>query len=87
LFEIKGNPQLNKESFTFTEEAQYPYFTRTILNNGIAGYVKYLDEAHKIKGNCLAVGMMAMKFFYMNKIFMQDNSLKELFLNLSLPLV
>lgn len=69
MFEIKGNPQLNKESFTFTEEAQYPYFTRTILNNGIAGYVKYLDEAHKIKGNCLAVGMMAMKFFYMNKDF------------------
>jgi hypothetical protein len=69
LFEIKGNPQLNKDSFVFTEKSKFPYFTRTEFNNGILGYVDYLDEEHKINGNCLAVGMIAMKFFYMEKDF------------------
>jgi len=69
LFEVKSNPQLNKESFVFNENGKYPYFTRTIFNNGIFGYVNYLDDEHRIDGNCLAVGMMAMKFFYMNKDF------------------
>jgi hypothetical protein len=69
LFEIKGNPQLNKDSFIFNENGEYPYFTRTVLNNGIAGYVEYLDDEHKIQGNCLAVGMMGMQFFYMEKDF------------------
>lgn len=69
LFEIKGNPQLNKDSFSFNEKGEFPYFTRTAFNNGILGYVDYLDEEHKIKGNCLAVGMIAMQFFYMEKDF------------------
>jgi len=69
LFEVKGNPQLNKDSFTFNEKGKYPYFTRTIFNNGIFGNVNYLDEEHKISGNCLAIGMMAMKFFYIKKDF------------------
>jgi hypothetical protein len=69
LFEIKGNPQLNKDSFSFSENGEYPYFTRTVLNNGIAGYVDYLDEEHKIAGNCFAVGMLGMQFFYMEKDF------------------
>lgn len=69
LFSVKSNPQLNKDSFTFRENGQYPYFTRTVLNNGIAGYVDYLDEKHKIKGGGLAVGMLGMQFFYMEKDF------------------
>lgn len=69
LFDIKGNPQLNKASFVFNEKGAYPYFTRTIMNNGIAGYVDYLDDEHKISGNCLAIGMMGMQFFYMEKDF------------------
>jgi hypothetical protein len=69
LFEIKGNPQLNKDSFIFNENAEFPYFTRTSFNNGILGYVEYLDDEHKIEGNCLAVGMIAMQFFYMKKDF------------------
>lgn len=69
LFSVKSNPQLNKDSFIFRENGQYPYFTRTVLNNGIAGYVDYLDEAHKIKGGGLAVGMLGMQFFYMEKDF------------------
>ena len=69
MFEIKSNPQLNKESFVFNNKGEYPYFTRTIFNNGILGYVDYLDTEHKIKGNCLAVGMMAMKFFYIKNDF------------------
>lgn len=69
LFSVKSNPQLNKDSFEFTENGEYPYFTRTCLNNGINGYVNYLDEEHKIKGNGLAVGMLGMQFFYMQKDF------------------
>lgn len=79
LFVVKGNPQLNKESFVFAENAEYPYFTRTVLNNGIAGYVKYLDEEHKIKGNCLAVGMLGMQFFYMQKDFYAGQFTKSVY--------
>ena len=28
-----------------------------------------MDDEHKIEGNCLAVGMIAMQFFYMQKDF------------------
>lgn len=69
MFEIKGNPQLNKDKFIFREESKFPYFTRTEFNNGILGNVDYLDEEHKITSGCLAVGMIAMKFFYMEKDF------------------
>lgn len=66
LFKIDSNPTLNKSSFEFVDSVEeYPYFTRTIENNGIAGYVKYLDKEHTIKGNVLAVGLLQMKFFYM----------------------
>ena len=65
-FKVVPNPALDKGSFSFTNDStKYPYFTRTINNNGIAGYVEYLDEEHKIKGNVLGVGMLQMKFFYM----------------------
>ena len=69
LFTVKGNPQLNKDSFKFIQEKNcaYPYFTRTASNNGIAGYVEYLDDEHKIKGNSIAVGMLGMQFFFMQK--------------------
>lgn len=61
---------MDKVSFKFgTKNATYPYFTRSVLNNGIAGYVEYLDEDHKIKGNCLSVGMLGMEFFYMENDF------------------
>ncbi len=53
----------------FNENGKIPYFTRTEFNNGILGYVDYLDEEHKISGKCLAVGMIAMKFFYMENDF------------------
>lgn len=69
LFEIKGNPQLNKDSFLFSSNGEFPYFTRTVFNNGILGYVDYLDDGHKIDGGCLAVGMIGMQFFYMQKDF------------------
>lgn len=69
MFEIKSNPQLDKGNFVFSEQSKFPYFTRTEFNNGILGYVDYLDDKHKIPGDCLAVGMIAMKFFYMDKNF------------------
>ena len=79
LFELKGNPQLNKESFTFSKDSKYPYFTRTVFNNGILGYVDYLDDAHLIKGNSLAVGMMGMQFFYMEHDFYAGQFTKTAF--------
>ena len=79
LFEVKGNPQLDKDSFTFSKDSKYPYFTRTVFNNGILGYVDYLDEEHLIKGNSLAVGMMGMRFFYMNHDFYAGQFTKTAF--------
>ena len=79
LFEIKGNPQLNKESFNFGENSEYPYFTRTVCNNGILGKVDYLDDEHLIKGNSLAVGMIGMEFFYMNHDFYAGQFTKTAF--------
>lgn len=79
MFTIKGNPQLNKENFIFSDNSEYPYFTRTIYNNGILGYVNYLDDAHLIKGNSIAVGMMGMKFFYMAHDFYAGQFTKTAF--------
>ncbi|EDC0267147.1 phosphoribosylglycinamide formyltransferase [Salmonella enterica] len=81
LFDVKSNPQLDKSSFVFTEDNEntYPYFTRTVLNNGIAGYVEYLDEDHKISGNSIAVGMLGMQFFYMERDFYAGQFTKTLF--------
>ncbi len=79
MFLLKGNPQLNKESFVFSRDSQYPYFTRTVLNNGIFGYVDFLDEDHLIKGNSLAVGMMGMRFFYMKHDFYAGQFTKTAF--------
>ena len=78
-FEVRGNPQLNKDSFNFSENGEYPYFTRTVLNNGVAGYVDYLDEEHKISGNSIAVGMLGMQFFYMERDFYAGQFTKTLF--------
>ena len=69
MFSVKGNPQLNKEYFTFSKKSSYPYFTRTVINNGIYGYVDYYDDKHLVKGNSIAVGMMGMQFFYMSHDF------------------
>ncbi|MGH1600069.1 N-6 DNA methylase [Campylobacter majalis] len=79
LFEVKSNPQLNKDSFKFSENGEFPYFTRTCLNNGISGYVEYLDEEHKIKGNSIAVGMLGMQFFYMEKDFYAGQFTKTIY--------
>ncbi|TNH37307.1 hypothetical protein FDW45_00975 [Campylobacter helveticus] len=79
LFSVKSNPQLNKNSFEFVENGEYPYFTRTVYNNGILGYVKYLDEEHKIKGNSIAVGLIAMHFFYMQKDFYAGQFTKTIY--------
>lgn len=79
LFIIKNNPQLDKRHFVFTDNNGYPYFTRTVLNNGISGYVKYLDEEHKISGNSIAVGMLGMQFFYMKEDFYSGQFTKTIF--------
>lgn len=50
-----------------------------MLNNGIAGYVEYLNEENKIRGNCLAVGMLGMQFFYMKKDFYAGQFTKTIY--------
>ena len=57
----------------------YPYFTRTVFNNGIYGYVDYYDDKHLIKGNSIAVGMMGMQFFYMAHDFYAGQFTKTAF--------
>ena len=79
LFSVTSNRQLNKDSFRFLDNGEYPYFTRTVLNNGIAGYVDYLDDEHKIKGHSIAVGMLGMQFFYMDKDFYAGQFTKTLY--------
>lgn len=79
LFSIKSNPQLDKECFIFSENSDYPYFTRTVFNNGILGCVDYLDEDHLIPGNSIAVGMMGMKFFYQSHDFYAGQFTKTIF--------
>ena len=78
LFDVINNPQLDKDNFVFGEKSEYPYFTRTENNNGILGYVDYLDEKHKIQGNSLAVGMISMRFHYMNHDFYAGQFTKTL---------
>ena len=63
----------------FSRNAEYPYFTRTVNNNGILGYVDYLDEEHLIKGNSLAVGMLGMEFFYMGHDFYAGQFTKTIY--------
>lgn len=79
LFKLKTNPQLDKVNFIFSDDSKYPYFTRTVANNGILGYVNYLDEEHKIKGNSIAVGMLGMQFFYMKHDFYAGQFTKTAF--------
>ena len=79
LFSVSSNPQLNKESFHFSINGKYPYFTRTVFNNGILGYVDYLDDEHKISGNSIAVGMLGMQFFYMPSDFYAGQFTKTVF--------
>ena len=79
MFCVESNPQLNQESFFFSENAEYPYFTRTVNNNGILGYVEYLDKEHLIKGDSIAVGMLGMQFFYMGHDFYAGQFTKTIF--------
>lgn len=79
MFIIKGNPQLDKEKLSFSKDSSYPYFTRTVFNNGIYGYVDYYDDKHLVKGNSIAVGMMGMQFFYMAHDFYAGQFTKTAF--------
>jgi hypothetical protein len=78
LFKLINNPQLDKHNFVFDESAEYPYFTRTENNNGVLGYVRYLDDKHKVPGNSLAVGMISMRFHYMSHDFYAGQFTKTL---------
>lgn len=79
LFTVVYNNSLDKGALNFSDNGQYPYFTRTIFDNGIAGYVDYLDEEHKINGNSIAVGLLQMQFFYMEKEFYAGQFTKTIF--------
>lgn len=70
---------LDKEKLSFSKDSSYPYFTRTVFNNGIYGYVDYYDDKHLVKGNSIAVGMMGMQFFYMAHDFYAGQFTKTAF--------
>ncbi|MDD7616883.1 MAG: restriction endonuclease subunit S [bacterium] len=78
-FRIIYNPSLDKRNFEFSDDAEYPYFTRTVFNNGIAGYVKYYDEEHMILGNAIAVGLLQMGFFYIDRNFYAGQFTKTIY--------
>ena len=79
LFRVMSNPQLDKENFTFSSKSKYPYFTRTVTNNGLLGYVDFLDDSHLIRGNSIAVGMMGMQFFYQEHDFYAGQFTKTIY--------
>ena len=79
LFDVVYNSSLDKSQLNCSKKGNYPYFTRTVNNNGIAEYVEYYDEEHKIKGNSIAVGLLQMCFFYMKHDFYAGQFTKTLF--------
>lgn len=79
LFEVVYNSSLDKSQLKCSKNGEYPYFTRTINNNGIAEYVEYFDEGHKIRGNSIAVGLLQMSFFYMEHDFYAGQFTKTIF--------
>lgn len=79
LFNVVYNSSLDKSQLNCSKNGEYPYFTRTINNNGIAEYVDYLDDEHKIKGNSIAIGLLQMSFFYMEHDFYAGQFTKTIF--------
>lgn len=70
LFSIEGNKSLDKGELTFSHNKDlYPYFTRTVQDNGVIGYVESHESVPPTEGNCLVIGMMAMRAFYLNRPF------------------
>lgn len=79
LFNIKNNPSLDKRDIKLCDDFNlFPYFTRTEFNNGFSGYTKVIPNGYKISGNSIAVGLLRMKFFYMNKDFCSGQFTKTL---------
>lgn len=79
LFDVVYNSSLDKSQLKSSRNSEFPYFTRTINNNGIAEYVDYLDDEHMIKGNSIAVGLLQMSFFYMQHDFYAGQFTKTIF--------
>lgn len=47
--------------------------------------MEYLDEEHKIKGEAIAVGMLGMQFFYMEKDFYAGQFTKSIYPKFTYP--
>lgn len=79
LFYIRNNPSLDKRDIKLCDDFNlFPYFTRTEFNNGFSGYTREIPKGYKNPGNSIAVGLMGMKFFYMDKDFCSGQFTKTL---------
>ena len=79
LFNIEANPSLDKKDIKLIDNFNgFPYFTRTEFNNGFLGYVKEIPNGYKILGNCIGVGLLQMKFFYIKNDFCAGQYTKTL---------
>jgi len=77
LFTVVGNSSINTPK-DIKQIGKYPYFTRTVENNGVRGYTDIFDESKIIAGNVIAVGLMGNKFFYMSDDFFAGQFTKRL---------
>lgn len=69
LFDFKSSMSLNKSDLTFVSRDNpfaIPYITRTVLNNGINGYVdsRLVDNEYINSGNEFAFGLLGLTAFY-----------------------
>lgn len=55
----------------------YPYITRTAINNGLNGFINKNEIANKFvnKGNCISFGAESSKFFYQPTDFVAGNKM------------
>lgn len=60
LFIIENVSSLDKQDLNKKGPTDYPYVTRTRLNNGIESYTGYIDEEHLNPENTFSLGLMQM---------------------------
>ena len=60
LFTIDSTNSLNKSGLNSSVNAEYPYVTRTSINNGIESYTNFIDDEHLNPANSFSLGLLQM---------------------------
>lgn len=60
LFTIDSTNSLNKSGLNSFVKAEYPYVTRTSINNGIESYTNFIDDEHLNPANSFSLGLLQM---------------------------